>query len=361
MSAAREARLLLAVLVAQALGAGQAAAQCYAAEATATIDGGTNGFVFAHHFGHITMKKPLCPTDDQILRARTLLDSQIAISKWVEGAPAVLGAHVSYDAPPIETCSGTWRSTTEYGTGSSAFANFLATDISNLLVASCPPQRDRGPGPCAAGFEDTTTWTFADGGSKLADHQFGLGLSRFEERPEGFYLFEEWAMLGVGEEGMHMRLGSAASFQDRLEETAEAFRPLGRRERRVLVVQAGNHPHNERHVPQPKLVPMEVNLSGPEEAFGPVKGEFWFRAEVAPTGEVDRMLVLESSVPIPQRHLHEAIRENLILQHETDKRHRVVVFGLARGAEGGLMSVNHAMVVTPQCCCSSDPEAPPCL
>ena len=167
-------------------------------------------------------------------------------------------------------------------------------------------------------------------------------------------------MLGVREDGMRMRLGSAADFQGRLDVVAEGFRPIGRRERRVLVVEAGNHPHNERHVPQAKLVPIELDLSELQELYGPIKGELWFRAEVAPTGEVDRMLVLESSVPVPRRPLHEAIRDNLKLQHETDKRHRVVVFGLARVAEDGLMSVKDAMVVTPQCCCSYDPEAPPC-
>ncbi len=354
------AKVLLVGVVASLVSAGQARAQCFEAEAHAVTSAGDR-VILTYHFGKITYKNLMCTSPDTALRARTLVNGRIAYTDWKKGPPAVLGSYIEYTADPIQTCSGQWSATTEYGTGSSSLFFLLASDDSNIVVASCSGGGGGGPGPCAAGFEDTSTWTLAGGGSKLADHQLGLGLSRFEERPEGVYLFEEWAMLGVGEDGMRMRLGSAADFQGRLEGAVEAFRPVGRRERRVLVVQAGNHPHNDRHIPQPKLVPVEVDMSHLEESYGAVKGEFWFRAEVAPTGEVDRMLVLESSVPVPQRYLHDAVRENLKLQHDTDKRHRVVVFGLARVTEGGLMSVKDAIVVTPQCCCSSDPEAPPCL
>ncbi|HEX5759956.1 MAG TPA: hypothetical protein VF121_12260 [Thermoanaerobaculia bacterium] len=137
-------------------------------------------------------------------------------------------------------------------------------------------------------------------------------------------------MLGVRESGISLRLSSTREFKERLGEVRDSFRPRGRA-RCVLVIQAGNHPHNSRHVPVPSFVPMEVDLSSLAEGYGRhIGGEVWFRAEVDPAGKVDKIIILESSVPVAEQYLHDAIREQLEVRHGTEKRHRVVVFAFGR-------------------------------
>jgi hypothetical protein len=328
-------------------GSDGAFAQCRAGTADAAMYGGTSGDVHSSHFGRNTKFNCIIQRN-MALKTEVHNNGYPSVDLLHQGPLEYLGSSMTKDFN-FTACTGTWDSSTRFGTlNAGGVPEWLAYDISNIIVASCPPP----PPPCGGMYEDTSTFTLGADGPRLAKRQLGLALSRSEERPEGFYFFDEWAMLGVREAGMSLRLSSTREFKERLGEVRDSYRPVAARARRVLVIMAGNHPHNSRHVPVPSFVPMQVDLNASAGGSGqPIAGELWFRAELAPTGEVDRLIVLESSVPVAEQYLHEAIRENLALRFETEKRHRVVVFALGRVDAAGLLSVKDAVVVPPPCCC----------
>jgi hypothetical protein len=377
--------LAFTVLTVATAGAHPVSAQCRAATSDAAIAGGTHGPVTSSHYGR--MIKNDCATQRRMgLKTEVHLNDRAVVDTLLEGPLEYLGGSMLKDYE-FRSCDGKWDSSTRFGTLNpiTGQLDVLHFSISGILFASCPPPPDGGPGTCGGGHADTSTLTLtAGGGGKRAGHQLGFGLSRFEERPEGYYLFDEWALLAFGaDQKTRMRLSSTAAFKERVAAAADAYRRTGapRRLRSaaemarlppshrvplthslVLVVEAGNHPHNDRHIPLPGVEPMTVDLGHLALGYGrQIEGEIWFRAEVAPAGEVDRLILLESTVLVADQYLHEAIRDNLKLRFATDKRHRVVVFGVAEVSRAGLLTLEASVPVTPQCCCTFNPEGPRCV
>lgn len=321
-------------------------------QALADVFGGF-GSVSSSHFGRLTNVN--CSNSRKIiLRANTLVNGGL-LWEWDEiGGDAILGAHVEYEIG-FMTCSGTWSSTSRFGTRYLGVNFWLNSDISNLLVATCGGlDEDPGPKPgdCSAGFQETSTWTLAaERDPALADEQLGFGLSREVERPEGHFLMDEWVLVMRRGQAPRLGLGSTAAFQDRVQ--AMLDRVPGRRQDQelILVVEAGDHPVDSRYIPRPEVEPLEVAVDWPMRSAA---SSFWFRAEVAADRAVDRVRMLHSSDSRGGEAVRAAIRENLRLRYADARRHRVVVFGRARVDSSGLLTVQDELVVLPQCCCGTD-------
>ncbi len=245
-----------------------------------------------------------------------------------------------------------------------AFEREFGEPVRALLGAPAPPPRPPVTA-CATERTETTTWTLTSAGDpRSAERQVGFGLSRLQARPEGHFRMDEWAVLGYGDERTFVRSGSTAAFQDLVARSAGAYRepagdhhakalpaygPAAQKLSLLLVVEAGAQPHEGRRTRLPVFEPVDIDLGDLRTWYASKQGEIWFRAEVAATGEVDELMVFEYSVMLGPE-LETLIRSNLKLRYADERRHRAVVFGIAKLVPEGRLLVSDALVVLPRCC-----------
>ena len=213
-----------------------------------------------------------------------------------------------------------------------------------------------GPLPCTTGATQTRTWMVGPNGAVAPlPEQLEFDLRRSETRPSGQIFQEEWAVVSTGQSRSYRQRSSQDRFGMRAASAMTASLPAHTREGTVLIVEAAVHELNGREIPTPSVVPFEVQLERDRFHGGP---EVWFRAEVNLAGTVDRLSLLNSFDDEAGRSIREAIRENLSLQYSDERRHRVVVFGLAKIDERGRIVVGgNGLVTVPQCCCDDGPCA----
>lgn len=230
--------------------------------------------------------------------------------------------------------------------------------VDDVLVAGrtcgrCTSSPEPDIPPCLSAFEDTATWVLSSGTNKQGSspsHRFSYALSRSEERPEGQFFMDEWALIESTGGQRAVTQASTSAYIDIA--TRSADEPAFANADSVLVVQAGNHPQNSRFIPTPSLSPLVVDLGR-----GVAKGrraEFWFRAEVAASRETDRMELLGAEAAALPSIVGAALRDNLSLNFVDGRRHRVVIFGLATISESGQLSVRQSLTFLPQCTCDED-------
>lgn len=326
-------------------------AQCHwQAQASAGVQA-YNGGVVSDHYGVLTMVE-CANSRSVILRATTL---QNGLQVWLHdeiGGPAVLGASVSYSIG-FPACSGYWTSTTRAGVVLLGYKEWYDSDVSSLAQAYCyaPPAEDP-PGPCSSGTLETTTWSLTGTGEPVpSPQQTGLGLWRSVERSEGSFLIDEWAVVSWKGEEPVLRRWSSEAFKERILRNIASYRPQTQDPGTVLLVEANDHPRNRRFIPTPSVRPLEVSVDRSPKSGSQ---ELWFRAEVAETGKVDSLMLLESADSLGMSTVVSALTENLRLQYADSRRHRVVIFGRADLSRDGRLRVRQAFPVLPQCCCGVD-------
>lgn len=196
----------------------------------------------------------------------------------------------------------------------------------------------------------TSTSTIAlarSSGPTLARRQLAFDLSRGEERPDGSFILEEWAVLSFDGEEPRVTLASSEGYRERVLSAAALLRPSGNQGSTILIVEDAAHPLNSRHIPRPSLEPIERGVSLPKSAG---KQELWFRAEIGVDGKVDRLQALDTSKHIDSDLIQAELRNNLKLRYADDRRHRAVVFGIAE-IEDGHLRIRRPLVSLPKCCC----------
>lgn len=345
----------LCVLLLLIIPAEGSAACNWQATAAAEVSGG-NGTIWSSHFGQLT-NVDCVNSRNVVLRANTLVNGGLHSSHDEGGGAAILGAWVRYEIG-FWSCSGTWSSTTRFGTRYLGVNFWLESDTSGLTQAYCwdddPGGGGGGGGPgCGASASETTTWSLTGSGSgQPAEEQLGASLSRLVERPEGRFVMEEWAVVSGRNDSQRVQFGSSRAFSRQVEEKLPRLVDVREGRELSLIVQAVDHPHNHRYMPTPNLHTLEVDVDrkGRERRAE----SFWIRAEIAPSGEVDRLLLFDSSGKRGDRALREAIQHNLRLDYEDSRRHRAVVFGLVLVAPNGRATVEDAVVALPRCCCGTD-------
>ena len=215
-----------------------------------------------------------------------------------------------------------------------------------------PPPPNPGPIPPCGYYPETATWLLGPEGEPiLSTEQFKTGLSRTEERHENSIYLEEWALIPVGTGESGARSHSIESYGQRAASYVESVVPTHVRETQVLVVETAIHARNGREIPIPRFVPFEAEL-GLNRAIS--KRSFWFRAELGHGGEVDRVELLEPMAERWARLVKESLRENLDMEYQDERIHRVVVFGRASVDDQGRLEVNNGLVTIPQCCCNGE-------
>jgi hypothetical protein len=345
--------LVFAWLSVSVLAPGDALAQCnWQATAAAGVTA-YNGGVVSDHFGQLT-RVDCINSRSLILRAKTFQNSTQVWSHDEVGGPAALGNSIVYSLG-FPSCSGYWTSSTRFGATFLGIKSWFASDTSGLAQAYCYDGGGGGgidPGPCSAGTLETTTWSLA-GTSKpvQSTEQTGYGLWRSVDRPEGSFLMDEWAVVSWNGEEPRLKFSSTEEFKERVRQNIGSYRPQGRNSDMVLVIEANDHPRNRRFIPTPLFQPFEIAIDWPQRSGAE---EFWFRAEVAEAGGVDRMMLLESSDAHGISIVREALKDNLRLEYADPRRHRLVVFGRAEVSRNGRLRVQDALVVLPQCCCGTD-------
>lgn len=210
-----------------------------------------------------------------------------------------------------------------------------------------------GGGPGGGGCDGLTvssrTLTLdSDLGSELSGHQLQFDLAKAGERPEGSFIFEEWALVSSAGDETTVLTASSAAFRSRVQAVAERFRPLAGESSKVLVIEDAEHPHNSLHIPDPEVEPVEFDAGLPASAAGQ---EAWFRAEIGEDGVVEQVIVLNRPEAFATTSIYDGLRKHLSLRYADKERHRVVVFGVMRADATGRLTMTSHRVVLPTCCC----------
>lgn len=218
-------------------------------------------------------------------------------------------------------------------------------------------QQPPDPDPCVNGFQQTTTWILPSGGEPLRaqQQQQQFTLRRFANRPEGAVFVEEWALVRNQPQVVsEVRISSTEEFASGIANFTSMLSHAGLPDGEdVLIVQAANHPHNARHVPPPKFVPLKASLtSGWENLIG----TYWFRAEISESGKVDHVAVFGADSDRELPDLEAVLQRELRVEFADHSRHRTVVFGFGRATESGRLVADSALTLVPACCC---PECMP--
>jgi hypothetical protein len=216
-------------------------------------------------------------------------------------------------------------------------------------------QQPPDPDPCLNGFQQTTTWILPSGGEPLrAQQQQQFTLRRFANRPEGAVFVEEWVIVRNQPQVVsEVRNSSTEEFASSIANFTSMLSHAGLPDGDVLIVQAATHPHNARHVPPPKFVPLNASLtSGWENLIG----TYWFRAEISESRKVDHLSVFGTDSDRGLSDLQAVLQRELRVEFADHSRHRTVVFGFGRATESGRLVVDSALTLVPACCC---PECMP--
>jgi hypothetical protein len=221
----------------------------------------------------------------------------------------------------------------------------------SYCACTCPLVGGGGGGAgCSIRLDSRTTVMGLDRGSdrgaKLADHQLGGGLLNSGERREGFFNFEEWAL--VSSTGEVLR-ASNVDFAERVQNAGDRFRPRGKGgASTVLVIEDADHPHNSREIAVPTVAPIDFDAGLSASLAGQ---EMWFRAEVGEDGVVDQMILLNVPDAFAAESINQQLRDRVSLRYTDAKRHRVVVFGSVRANTKGHLVMTRSRVILPKCCC----------
>ena len=227
----------------------------------------------------------------------------------------------------------------------------------------CDPAEEGGGGGgvggvgCSVSQSRTTVMGVdrSDRGAKM-EHQLHYSLSRSEQRRDGVYVFEEWAV--VSAEGTLIG-ASNPKFAGRVDEDAYRFRSRRKASNpnaASLIIEEADHPENSRAIPLPSVAPIDIDADYPAGLSGQ---EIWFRVEVGKDEVVDQVLLL--NVPddlvagrfATELHLlNGELGKALHLRYADDGRHRVVVFGLLRANMEGHLVMVSSRVLLPKCCCN---------
>ncbi len=342
----------------------QSIAQCGAqgvAQATLSPSDSVGNFT-SDHFGWVTAWGCLTFHPNLMLNARVTENGYDVVNEtFADGPPAEVGASVE-KILNLVTCNGLWRGFTKLGAPFPFASDWFAAGSSAPAYPSCLPPP---PPPPRCGGVVTATQTFlldATGVPHQLDHGISHGLSHWEARSDGFYTMDQWAMITLSRGTPRITLASGHAFRGYLE-----ARPPGGIAHRVLdklanpalpnteqlLIQAPIHPHNSRYIPMPTLEPVQVTLAAASPSVSPGEGAYWFRAEVSRGGRADRVLILRAPHGKLTDEVREALRANLQLQYADKRRHRAIVFGVARIDGAGELSVSGGLVVLPYCCCGT--------
>ena len=297
------------------------------------------------HFGQITNVECV-HSRSTVLRHKTLKDGLVEREDDIVGGSAFFGASlgpVQFGDPECPAIS--WTATTEFGTRFLGLNFWHAQDLDNYF-----PSCSGGGGGCAL-LPDTDTWMIGPTGApSLAVEQLRFGLERVEKRPESTFYLEEWAVLTFDAGWPSVQQASTEAFGARVSASAHAFAAGDGGRSTVLVVESVEHPDNDRHIPTPTLVPLNVGLESENVAIQ----EFLFRAEVAATGVADDVTFLDASPLLPRDLVGSAILTNLQLEYADVRRHRSVVYGRGVVTADGRVVVENALEIVPACCCDDD-------
>jgi hypothetical protein len=298
------------------------------------------------------------------LEARVTKNGNTLVTRdFTNGPPAELGASME-KILQLAGCDGLWRGYTKLGAPFVLAPDWFAAGASAPAEPSCIPPPPP-PHPCGLAVPQTQTWSLDSSGTPvLTPQQLDQGLSQWEARTGGFYVVDQWAALEEREDGPAVELASSRSFRHYLEEPVsegsatrvvdslvDGAVPGAKR----LVVQAPVHALNDRYIPMPSILPLHADLGSSVEGVA-AEGRYWFRAEVSNAGLVDRVLILRAPSGQGSDAVREALRSGLKLQYADKRRHRVILFGVARVDVDRTLDVSNGLVVLPQCCSCNPPE-----
>jgi hypothetical protein len=214
---------------------------------------------------------------------------------------------------------------------------------------TCGSSAGGGGGGCADMTLSSRTLSIgSDRGPELAGHQLRFGLQQPRNRPEGSFIFEEWALVSSAADKAKVLGASTGKFAGRVQAVAERFLPRGTDTSIVLVIEEAEHPHNSREIPIPEVAPIDFDAGLPASEAGQ---EAWFRAEVGKDGVVDQVILLNRPEAFASFTINHQLREHLSLRYADKRRHRAVVFGLVRADVEGHLVMKESLVVLPTCCC----------
>jgi hypothetical protein len=242
--------------------------------------------------------------------------------------------------------------------------NGCQADFQTITSGNCPcaPSCNNDPGgpvinPCSV--TPPTEATVLELTEATSSRAPTLSTDFFSDRREVVdgikYVMEDWAVLRLaGERAGSTRLISIeGSSSDRL---ASKRVPPGARgkatgseesERIVLMVEAPAHPDNSRMIPPPKieLRPAAVPYLGPRITAA-------VRIDVDEAREIRDSRVLYSSDSLPTGiDLAEHLRTHLLFRYASEKRHRIIVYGIV-DLEAGRVRLRENVVIVPLCCCN---------
>ncbi len=337
---------------------GAAAACTFNGIAQATVIA-YDGAISSEHSGQITHVDCGAHSRKMILRINVLENNSEVWSDDHIGDRPELSAVIDYSVG-FTTCEGAWTNGTQFGTTYSGFKFWIDSDVDGPTVPECGSTGGGGGGGggggagCLVASGGTTTFTLetAEIASPRAKAAIvprpGVGLSRVLERPEGTFLGEEWAVLSSDTGEFRVEFASSDRFLDHVEAAIDRYRPADPRSSTVLVVESVAHPKNKRFMPTPDVVPVDREVDWPSRDGA---HDFWFRAEMDDSGELDRLILLDSSDLRGNSAVREALEERLALEHADERRHRTIVFGRAAVSDAGVLNVSQSLVLVPPCCC----------
>lgn len=222
---------------------------------------------------------------------------------------------------------------------------------------SLPPPPD--PDPCGAEFELTETYALGGGGgARRTRTQMSYELSRVEQRFDGRFMFGEWALLKAEDRGVSLLDASSENFGEATRRHFGKGRPpavADDGDGRLLVVEAGVHPRNNRWMPTPSVAAIEASVP---TNLQPEGMEFRFRLEVSEGGAIGRFAVLGEQSSLGAE-VVEVISRELKVRYRDQRRHRLVIFGRAELIPGGRLEASEFLVTMPMCCCG--PDEPHCV
>jgi hypothetical protein len=245
------------------------------------------------------------------------------------------------------------------------FAGCKHRDLPITTAGDCPcapdcgGEPDRPPERCSVTPEVSTS-TLVLSGTGSADLT-ALPSGFFSERREVVdgvsFIMEDWAVARVtAKESGSVRLLSVEGSSSTLLAPGPgtpvlSMRPaaLGSNEPSAiaLVIEKPVHPDNSRMIPIPRveLVPAALPYLG-ERVTAAV------RIDLGEDRKIRESRVLYSTGPVPEGlDLAEHLRSHLRLRYASEKRHRVIVYGIVE-VEAGRATLRDSEVVLPLCCCN---------
>lgn len=291
---------------------------------------------------------------------------------WSELAPSAGSADGACTAFPKNLCHPQWyRYNHESGmyAESSAWSMYVFNGCKqgtlNTTAGNCPcappcwtpdDRPDPDPHPCST-TPDTKSTVLGLAGrtsAELTTLPSGFFTERRETVGNVKFIMEDWAVVRVAPESDRVRLlglegSSSALLAPRAAAVSarRASRSSGDPGQIALVVEAPVHPDNSRMIPTPGVELRAAAL--------PYLGEritAAVRIDVGADREIREVKVLYGTGSLPAGiDLAQHLRDNLQLQYQSAKQHRVIVYGIV-DVEAGKVLLRENEVILPLCCCN---------